>query len=249
MLYLNKLREDRYLASNLSALENSRWRNVLKYQALLKGVWKPLFKNVPDNSFFYGMHRKWENGHYNLHPVCFQISEHSIGHDYLEEKDSTADKFVRCLPEEQLALYINSGSEGVRAAVKSRLKGDRNFYPIPFRQDLVDIYYSVELKSKRLLYSIELYDKIIGEHFETLSKKLPKKFWYDNPIITLAINGRVYIYQNKNSNTLSQKFLMKPETANWIFSQEDLKGNDPVDEYFYEGSQLSISKKIKWFKA
>jgi hypothetical protein len=249
MLKRNGMREDRYLASNLSALENARWGNVLKYQALLKDVWRPMFKDVPENGFFYGMHRQWGDDHYDLHTVCFHICDHSIGYDYIKENDSTADKFVRCLPEDQLALYINSGSEKVRDAVKSRLKGDSAIYPIPLRQDLVDTYYSTELKSKRLLYSIEFYDKIIQEHFETLLKKLPKKPRYDNPTITLPINGRVYIYRDKGGYHSSEKFLIKPEMVNWVFSESDLYNNDPVDDSYRENSQLSVTKKIKWFKA
>jgi hypothetical protein len=246
MLKRKGMREDRYLASNLSALENARWGNVLKYQALLKDVWRPMFKDAPKDGFFYGIYKHWRIDHWGIgsyvaHTVCFEISGHGISHDYIEENDSTADKFVRCLPEDQLALYINSGSEKVRDAVKSRLKGDSAFYPIILRQDLVDAYFSVELKSKRLLKSIELYDMIIKEHFGMLSRKLPKKFWYDSPVITLPINGRVYIYQ--------EKFLIKPETVNWIFSESDLTNEDSVDDSYKDNSQLSITKKIKWFKA
>jgi len=241
MLKRNGMREDRYLASNLSALENVRWGNVLKYQALLKDVWRPMLKDIPKKGLFYGVH--------NSTAVCFEYSDGGISYNFPEEKDSTANQFVRCLPEDQLALYINSGSEKVKDAVKSRLKGDSALYPIPLRQDLVDSYYSFELKSKRLFRSIEFYDMIILEHFDMLSKKLPKKFWYDNPIITLPINGRVYIYQKKGGPHSSERFLMKPETVNWIFSESDLTNKDPVDDSYRESSQLSITKKIKWFKA
>jgi hypothetical protein len=243
MLRINGMREDRYLASNLSALENARWGNVLKCQTLLKDVWRPIFKLAPKDGFFYGMHKQWRDDHYDLHTICFKICEHSISYEYIEEKDSTADKFVRCLPEDRLALYINSGSEKVRVAVKSRLKGDSAFYPITLRQDLVDTYYNFELRNKRLFLSIELYDMIILEHFETLSRKIPKKIRYDYPIITLPINGRVYIYQRKSNNALSQNFIMKPETVNWVFSELDLTNKDSVDDSYRESSQLSITKK------
>lgn len=242
MVYINKLREDRYLASNLSDIEKLRWSNVLRYQALLKNVWKPLFNKIPEGGLFYGIH--------GSHTVCFHYSGEGISHDYTEEKDSTADKFVRCLPEDQLALYINSGSEKVRVAVKYRLKGDKKFDPIPFRQDLVDTYYHVELKGKRLNHSIEYCDRIILAHFEVLLDKLPQKLVrYDKPILTLPINGRVYIYQDREGHPLSRKFLIKPETVNWIFSQEDLLNDEPVSDSFYGSYKLSVVKNERWFKA
>jgi hypothetical protein len=250
MLYINGMREDRYLASNLSALENSRWENVLKYQALFKNFWKPLFNKTPDGGLFYGIHKQCMKGCYVTHTVCFNYSGEGISHDYIEERDTTADKFVRCIPEDQLALYINSGSEKVRVAVKYRLKGDKKFDPIPFRQDLVDTYYYFGLKGRRLNRSIEYCDRIILAHFEVLLDKLPQKsIRYDKPILTLPINGRVYIYQDREGHTLSRKFLIKPETVNWIFSQEDLTNNVPVSDSFYGSYKLSVVKNQRWFKA
>jgi hypothetical protein len=235
---LKNIREDRYSAENLSAIEQLRWKNVLKDHALINNKWKKLFNPVPEGGLFYGVHKRWDKNHYVNLLVCFRVDEDSLGFDYLSEVSTSYNsvKFVRCLREDQLALFINSPSNDVREAIKKKLRGDKGFEPIALRQDLVDIYFSCELKTRRLCYSVEFCEEIIQSHFRYLMNKIPRKRYDTNPILTLSINGRVYVYQDR-------KFLIKPGTVNWIFSEADLSNEDIVDESHLKISQLSIAKK------
>jgi hypothetical protein len=170
--------------------------------------------------------------------ISFNYDGVGLGDSILKEGSINAIKFIRCLEEDQLPLYINSKFEEVREAAANRLKGIKGFEPIPRRQDIVHDYYKADRRGQRLLRVIEYCDLIILEHFKSLLDKVDRKYRYEKPMLTLAINGRVYVY-------LDGKLLIKPESRNWIFQVSDIgtEGVIPVPELYKTKMHITIVKE------
>jgi len=203
-MLIRKLKESRYDPNNLKALEAKRWEHVCNYNALMTGPWKDMFKHIPESGYFCGHHKN--------KLVCFTHNGIGISEDYPIENDRSdrnIELFVRCLRDEDLPLYINSKFEKVKSGVAKRLRKDKDFEQIPTNEDLVALYFKINKKSYRLLMTIEYYSNIILDRFKKISEKVPKKSFYDPPMMTLAINKRIYIAKGGH-------FILKPEDENYI---------------------------------
>lgn len=233
------LRIEKYAPENLSAIEKKRWTHVLKRKELFDKLWKPIFTSIPEGRLFQGIYKRWDGKQYITCQVCFDATDDiGIHYDILSEKsEEGGNKFVRCLPEKDLALYINSPFERVQKAVRNRLAKVEGFEYIPVRQDLVDAYFLYNQKSQRMSDAISYYDIIIKDHFYFLRKKIDSKFAnFDQPMMTLSINGRVYIFKNN-------EFILKPESRNWVFFETDSLNEDKVNGSHMDRVQLTVIKK------
>lgn len=214
----------------LPAVEALRYKNVMKYQAHIRGPWRSVFDRIPKGGEYFGYH--------NDEMISFNYDGYGIAYSPLQEGSTNANKFVRCLEEELLPLYINSKFEEVRNAAANRLKGTKGYEPIPRRQDIVHDYYKADRRGQRLLKVIEFCDMVILEHFKSLLNKVDKKYRHEKPMLTLAINDRVYVY-------LDGKLLIKPESRNWIFQVSDIgtEGVVPVPELYKTKMHITIVKE------
>src|SRR4030042_1821174 len=107
--YPSRLRQDRYDPANLEYLEHRRWICVMKTRTLLRDMWNKFMSMTPAGSCFYGHDRKGRT-------FYFENDRHGITHDYVEERGSSPERFVSCLPDEDLPMYINSVYSGVKKA-------------------------------------------------------------------------------------------------------------------------------------
>ena len=231
--YFRSLRDDRYLPENLSEIEQLRWDRIKNRINLLEIKWRKLFKDAPKCGHFHGYHEYWREDHYDKDHVLFNISDHGISHDFLSERDDYhAKSFVLCLPENQVPMYINSTFEKVREAVKNRLAKEKDYKPYPMRQDLVDLYYQHERESKRLNICIAYCNKIIIEHFRTLSKKIDH-LPYMEPLMTLTINGRLYMSKKG-------ELILTPEMEKHFFWESDLFNDKKYYDLRHDIYHLSV---------
>lgn len=210
----NSLKSSRYASENLEAIENLRNNYVLKHRGIIEGPWRSVFEEL---SKCGGSCQGIVDGKL----ICYQYDGQGMSQQFPEEGEFYGTIFVRCLDENKLPLYINSPGKQVREAVANRLKGDRAFSPIPVRQDIVDSYNYLSRRNQRIQAVIGYCDYVIRHHFKELLNKIEKKYMYDSPVLTLTINSRVYLFKG-------DKFLLCPETRNWIFSVEDLGTDDMV---------------------
>jgi len=210
------LRVEKFTPENLSAIEEKRWGLILKRRKLLNSLWKPIFTTIPEGRMFQGIRKRWDGKKYVTELVCFDATDDiGIHYDTVSEgSQEGGNKFVRCLPDTQLPRYINSTFDRVQKSVRDRLAGEKGLEYIPVRQDLVDAYFLFSQKSQRISDAISYYNTIIEDHFYYLNKKINCNKTYEQPMITLSINGRVYIYKDR-------KFILKPESINWIFTETD----------------------------
>lgn len=231
--YFRSLREDRTLPENLSEIEQLRWNRIHDRLNLLETKWIKIFKDAPTCGHFHGYHKAWRDNHYENDHVLFNISDHGISHDFLAESDDYhAKDFVLCLPDNQLPMYINSTFEKVREAVRKRLANEKGYQPYPMVQDLVDLYYEYERMSKRINLSICYCNKIILEHFRTLSKKITYPDYYE-PLMTLTINERVYMSKKG-------ELVLTPEMENHFFWEFDLLNDEKYCEQRTKAYHLTV---------
>jgi hypothetical protein len=231
--YFRSLREDRYFPENLSEIEQLRWDRVQDRINLIETKWRKIFREAPKDGHFHGYHKFWRKNHYENNHVLFNIGEHGISNTFLEERDDYyAKDFVLCLPDNKVPMYINSTFAKIREAVKKRLAGEKEYQPYTMVQDLVDLYYQHERESKRLNLSVGFCNKIILEHFRTLSKKCDYPPHYE-PLITFTINNRIYMAR-------SGQFILTPEMDNHFFWKNDLMNNEKYDLSRSKTYQLTV---------
>lgn len=233
MLY-RYLREDRFAPENLLAIEKLRWENEQRYQYLMEKCWRPIFSGLHKGDMFHGISHS--NGNGEKSEVCFSISEYGIGYDYLVEDDKYADKFIRCLPDKKVPLYINSNFETVRDAAKKRLAGEKGYEPIPLRQDLVDLYYKTQDRSQRIFKTKGICTQIIEYHIDALLHKIDRKENISPVMMSISLNGRIYICYD-------HKIIVHPEDKNWIFTIDDIMSDDHVDYSRLDQIKLTVKKK------
>jgi hypothetical protein len=224
------LRADRFSVENLPALEAIRWKYVLKYRAFIKGPHKDLFNKFPVGGLCYG----YKVNEFQVNElICFQFDGEGLSCNLLREFDGySGQMFVRCLPQDKLALYINSSNKKIQEAVNERLQGNGK-PPIPFRQDIVDTYYRNEIISGRLLKVIGYVDHVISDHIRTLGRKIPDRFRYYEHVLALTINDRTYLQR--------EDVYLPPETMMWAFTTKDIESEEVVDVDQRFKHQLSIT--------
>jgi hypothetical protein len=203
----NFLCNDKLTPEALPRIEALRHRYILKYRAIMTGAWRAIWDSVPKGGLFFGMH--------NNEMVCFDYDGYGIEHNNLKESDMTGKKFIRCIPEDHIPLYINSTFSQTKEAAINRFKGTPGFEPIPLRQDLVDEFYKWNSKIQRILKVIGYCDEVLLRHFRTLNEKIDHRYQHNDRVVTLCVNGRVYMWRDG-------KLLVKPETINWMFQVEDI---------------------------
>lgn len=212
----------------------------------------PRRSKQPGIKTFYGVHARYVKpgvrpshdvvcyqGHYELEMVVFKMDE-GISHHYVDENDTNAIDFVRCLDDNQLPKYINSGSDKVRETVIRRLKGEAGLTPYPKRQDLVDLYYRTDVMLGRIRRVIGYYDEILIHHFQNMRRRIDRDPLYEEPRITLSINGRLYIFEGG-------KLAHTPEHANYVFFEGDLDKEDPVSDDFGDQYRYSVVQRDRSF--
>jgi len=219
------LRDDRFDPENLEAMEARRWACALRYKYLIRGPWKRLFEMIPKDGFCYGFHKGIK--------VCFHYSDGGLSHTRLNDEGRLdPNKFVRCLPFEELALHINSPMQLVREGVAHRLKGTPGYDAIECIQDVVDLHYRLEDKIHLLLKAIKLYDEIVLYSFKTLNNRVVRPSNSASAKISLVLNGRVYVYKEG-------KFLISPEMQNWVFFPKDVTTKEIHWTKCSDGPQLT----------
>jgi hypothetical protein len=209
------LRPDRFDPNNLEALEQHRWKCVLKLKTILTGPWREMLNMFPNKGYVYG--------HHTGRLVCFEYDGNSLSHNYPEEFGGDQRDFVRCLEDKELPLFIHSEADIVKEGVKKRLGGDSDYAQYEHREDIVQLYFKLNKKIYRIQRAIGYYEQIIGYHFSNLIHRINHTHGYSNLIISLVLNNRTYVYQDS-------QFFIKPETYNPVFSVQDLLSSGPIIE-------------------
>ena len=213
---------ERYRPENIQEMEQLRWERVQRHRTVILEKWRYIFRQLPMGGSFFGTHHRWDNTKqaYKDHIVLFSTDGYGISNKYVTEKDYGKD-FVRCLDQRQLPKYLNSKSAEVQDAVKERMKGNEEYAPYTKRQDLVDLYYRVELESSRVHKAIGYYDLIIKDHYDNMVHRIVNKSGYDQPLVSISINNRVYVFKDG-------KLIIPPEQANFVFFEKDFGDASPV---------------------
>lgn len=220
------LRKDRYSPDVLPALEEIRWRNVLRYKAFIQGPYKDMFNMIPEGGYCFG---------YKDNELrCFHYDGEGLGNYAVNESsDTLAYLFVGCLADDQLPRYINSKNKKVQQAVRDRFQGTAR-PPIPFRQDIIDLYYKYEMIYGRFQKVIGYVDQVIKGHLQALTRRIPGRFRDYKHILALNINGRAYLQRGE--------IYLPPETMLWSFTPEDINAEDTVDADHQFKHQIAIQK-------
>lgn len=209
-----RLRQDRYDPANLEYLEHRRWICVMKTRTILRDMWNKFISMIPTGNCFYGHDSKGRT-------VYFKNDRYGLSHDYVEENCSSPEKFVSCLPDDDLPMYVNSIFPKVKETVAMRMRKDPDVEIAPLREDIAAIYFRIEKISKNLYGAIGLYNDIIQRHFYNLYNNMVLDFRFERSMISLVINHRTYVFKDGN-------FVITPEGSNTMFLVSDLLREDKL---------------------
>ena len=195
---------------SLIEVEKTRCIAVAKRQAIHETKWLPMFKEIKKaGPSVWGYHRHHKNGHIDKNSKIISTVEKSGYHD----GDSISNRahndrdpeWILTQPLEELPLYMGDSealSKEQMQALRDRMSGKRS--QIPYRQDLIDLYETIN----------GLFDaqyKIIGECTERIQKYISDRVWRDKSVAMrlhaeilaiLHINGREYQWLSRQTEKL-----------------------------------------------
>lgn len=194
---------------SLIEVEKKRHAAVAKRNEIHTTQWLPMFKAIKKAGPSVWGHPRHKNGHLNKDTRIISTVEKSCCHegDTISNRahNNRDPKWILTQPLEELPLYMGDSealSKEQLEALKDRLSGKSS--EIPHRQDLIDLYESIEKQ-----FSVQY--KIIGECTERIQRYISDRIWADKPqamrlsveiLAILHINGREYQWLSRQSDKL-----------------------------------------------
>jgi len=194
---------------SLIEVEKTRCIAVAKRQTIHETKWLPMIQAIKKAGPSVWGYRRHKNGHLNKNSRVISTVEKS----FYQNCDSISNnihndidpEWILTQPLEELPLYMGDAealSKECLQALRDRMSG--KIPQVPYRQDLIDLYETVD----------DLFDaqyKIIGECTERIQKYISDKIWRDKSqamrlhteiLAILHINGREYQWLSRQSDKL-----------------------------------------------
>lgn len=194
---------------SLIEVEKKRHAAVAKRKTIHETQWIPMFQAIKKAGPSVWGFKRHKNGHLNKNSRVISTVEKSGWHDGDSISNDTHNnrdpEWILTQPLEELPLYIGDAealSKECLQALRDRMSG--KIPQVPYRQDLIDLYETVD----------DLFDaqyKIIGECTERIQKYISDKVWRDKQhamrlhteiLAILHINGREYQWLSRQSDKL-----------------------------------------------
>jgi hypothetical protein len=194
---------------SLIEVEKKRHSSVAKRKTIHETQWLPMFQAIKKAGPSVWGYRRHKNGHLDKNTRAISTVEKSSYHD----GDSISNRayndgdpeWILTQPLEELPLYMGDAealSKECLQALRDRMSG--KIPQVPYRQDLIDLYETVDD-----LFNAQY--KIIGECTERIQKYISDRVWSDKSVAMryhteilaiLHINGREYQWLSRQSDKL-----------------------------------------------
>jgi hypothetical protein len=216
----------------LIEVEKKRYAAVAKRTEIHTTKWLPMFSAIKTAGPSIWGYRRHKNGHLNKnYRVIFTVEKCSyndgdnISNKYCDNRDP---QWILTQPLEELPLYMGNSealSKEQMEALRNRMSGA--VPQIPYQQDLIDLYETIES-----LFSVQY--KIIGECTDRIEKYIANKVWTEKSaamrmrteiLAILHINGREYQWLSRQQD----KLFHTPESDTVHIYEADVLADEEKD--------------------
>lgn len=217
---------------SLIEIEKKRYAAVAKRTEIHTTKWHSMFETIKKAGPSVWGYQRHKNGHLNKNcrvvstvEKCCYTNGDTISNKSYNDRDP---QWILTQPIEELPLYMGNSealSEKQMDTLRDRMSSA--VPQIPYRQDLIDLYETIED-----LFNAQY--KIIGECTERIEKYISDKIWAEKPaamkmrseiLAILHINGREYQWLSRQQD----KLFHAPENETIHIYEADVLADEEKD--------------------